>query len=216
MPLVTSADLAAYMHGLTWTPVQQAQIDGVVLPGVQQQLEQYLGRPVEPMHVREARPFTDGRIWLTVSPVWQILSYDWQGQGTFQPTTYVPAPLPPSNMARTWDDASTGMNGSPNGTFVDLGVMPPGYFFMASDIMSYVPVSVIVEYIGGYNGFADQALKLAIERVAAREVERLYDNTIGLRDGSGQPAGDSDPRPKGWQPDELAAFDRIRRRVVAT
>jgi hypothetical protein len=215
--LVNADDLSAYLGGPIWTPLQRNHIETVVLPGVQQELENWLNRPVEPTQVREARPVDcNGIVWLTVSPVWQVLSIDY-GTGT-TPTTpdqYVPGAMGVTAVAdRRWDPAGAGVQGAP------WMAAQPGYLTVQPPLMfpngyQVIP-TVVVTYIGGYNGYVDQALKLDIERVAAREVERLYDNSLSLRDGAGQPAGMSDQRDKGWTDGELAKWTRLRRPVVAT
>lgn len=214
MTLVDSTALSAYMGGATWTEIQESHITDVVLPGVQQELELYLNRPVEPMHVREARPIDDcGRVFLTVTPVWEVIGIDLNGT-VETPTQYQPAALSDvPAIARKYDPAITKMSGTP------FWAAQPGFITVTayiSSLLAGVPNQAVVEYIGGYLGYTDDALKLAILRVAAREVERLYDTSIGLRDGAGQPAGESDRRGKGWTPQELAMFDRLRRRVVST
>jgi hypothetical protein len=220
MTLVNSEQLADYLNGATWSPRQQLHIEEIVLPGVQRELETYLNRPVEPMHVREARqPDCEGRVWPTVSPVWQVLAIHFApgGDSIALDTSFEPVvPMAPSIVtAREWDPAGTKMK-APN-WIIQQGsayIFVPGYIWDPS-----VPLSgsyVVVEYIGGYNGYVDEGLKLDVLRVAAREVERTYDNAVSLRDGAGVALGPSDPRPKGWQPDELAKWDRLRRRVVVS
>lgn len=219
MTIVTGEMLSDYLNGVAWTPRQAMHVEYVVLPGVQRELETYLNRPVEAMHVREARiPDCEGRVWPTVTPVWQVLAIDYTpaGGSPIVPTGYAPpVPLAPIvQTARQWDPAGTQMQ-APNWA-IQQGqpyIVIPGYWDPSISLSGQY---VLVEYIGGYNGYVDEALKLAILRVAAREVERLYDNAVSLRDGSGVAVSPSDPRNKGWTAEELAQFDRLRRRVVVS
>lgn len=219
MTVVTSEDLADYLNGPTWSPRQQLMIDETILPGVQNELETYLNRPVEPMHVREARqPDCEGRVWPTVSPVWRVLAIHYAPAGTvidLQPTFDPDVPMVPQiQTARQWDPAGVGIQ-APN-WLIQQGspfIFIPGAVWDPSMPAGYGGYAV-VEYLGGYNGYVDSGLKLAMLRVAAREVERLFDNAITLRDGAGLPTGPSDPRNKGWSAEELAQWDRLRRRVV--
>lgn len=76
-----------------------------------------------------------------------------------------------------------------------------------------------VTYVGGYDGFAPEFadVRLAILRVAAREMEQRHDDTRSVKDLSTRNEGEMQLRQTvGWQPAELARFDRLRQRVVAT
>lgn len=212
--LVTAAELVTYMQGIVLTTEQTTFVEEIVLPGVQQELETYLGRPVEAMHVREARtPDSEGFIFLTVTPVWEVLSFNYGSDANVVvPTTYKPAALTlTAPGVSLWDPAQHGTGNEPWGTgqanYINLFDYSPVYIGR--------PTQVLVEYIGGYNGHANESLKLGIMRVAAREVGRLFDNTIGLLGGSGQAAQEGDRREKGWTEAELKGYDRMRRRVVA-
>lgn len=221
MSVVTLDEMSAYCNNPDWSPSQAQHIEQAVLPGIQRGLETYLNRPIEPMHVREARqPDCEGRLWPTVTPVWNIIKIDYApiGGSILTPSPYAPAvPMAPVMVtAREWDPAGT-MMGAPNWMWQGGGVnyiTIPGVPWDPSQpgIGGYV----VVEYVGGYNGYVDEGLKLDIMRVAAREISALYDNSIGLRDGAGADAQISDRRDKGWTKDELAAWDRLRRRVVVT
>lgn len=71
----------------------------------------------------------------------------------------------------------------------------------------------IAEYTGGYNGYIDDSLKLAILEVASRTMVPNHDDTLTIKDDvAREPVGQ--PMVKGWTPEELQQFDRIRRRMV--
>ena len=61
-----------------------------------------------------------------------------------------------------------------------------------------------------------KAIRLAILRVASREFQQMNDDTMSLRNAAATPPVDPIPVPaRGWRPEELRQFDRIRRRVIA-
>ena len=76
-----------------------------------------------------------------------------------------------------------------------------------------------ITYTAGYDGHDEKYanVRLAIMRVAAREVEQRHDDTLSVKDLSVRNEGEMQLRQRvGWLPEELARFDRMRRRVVAT
>lgn len=215
MTLVTSEELTAYMGGLELNPDQVGVIESIILPGVQQDLENYLNRPVEPVQVRESvRADDSGFLYFRVTPIHKILSVVQSDGSTvgYSPTT-PPTMTPVTDDIRTYDEW-----GDP-----DLfGYQIEGIPFVGSGFGSIYGYPTYgsrpfyrVEYVAGYNGYVNEALKVDIMRVAAREVEMLFDDTMSLRGGSAEAASNSDQREKGWTQDELVRWDRIRKRVVA-
>jgi hypothetical protein len=69
-----------------------------------------------------------------------------------------------------------------------------------------------VTYIGGYDGRNDEGLKVAILRVAAREISENQDETVGIN--AGEVTGRPQPNILGWTTEELRQWDHLRRRVV--
>jgi hypothetical protein len=223
MSLVTADEVANYLGQMELTDQQRGFLETVILPGVQQELEQYCGRPLEPQLVRESLvPDTEGYINFSVAPVWQIISLKHSSTGTAIPfTNYFPSPAPTdADIAnrRVFDPAGLGQTAVPFrmrlGLSGQLGFFGQDYNSIMWGACSPESQYVVVEYIGGYYGTYDQQLKLAMLRVAARETELMFDDSMSLRDGAIQVGERSDQRNKGWQPEELKAFDRLRRRIV--
>lgn len=75
---------------------------------------------------------------------------------------------------------------------------------------------VTVTYIGGLDPDGDdlEDVKLAILRVAAREATTRHDDVLDPNDLTARRVEDRDKQKLGFQPDELAKFDRLRRRTV--
>ena len=67
---------------------------------------------------------------------------------------------------------------------------------------------------GGINGDQHPGIKLAILRVAAREFMYNHSNATTLVNTEGRKPEDPPPVPKGWREEELAQFDRMRRRTA--
>jgi hypothetical protein len=213
MTLVTIDELTTYMGGLKLTENQRGITESVILPGVQQDLENYLNRPVEPILIREGlRPNDNGYVFFRTTPVHKIISIvTSSGQDTEYAAPTVPELSNPGEY-RTYDEW-----GDPELYKYHVGVMPGGFSLgYYPSFGGYSMPYYRVEYVAGYNGYVNEALKLDITRVTAREVEAQFDDTLSLRGGGTEAAQDSDNRVKGWTQDELEKWDRLRKRVAVT
>lgn len=206
MTLVTGEELKAYLGGLTLTTEQEGICESVILPGVQQELENYLNRPVEPVLVRESvRPDERGFLRFRVTPIHQIVSVGRSdGVATTLPVEWAPALLNPEEL-RILDEW-----GDPELYGYQLDSMSGGIGYPTFGRRPFYRV----EYIAGYNGYVNEALKLDILRVTGREAEMQFDDTMSLRGGATEAAQASDTRQKGWTDEELRKWDRLRRRVM--
>jgi len=150
--------------------------------------------------VREKVQSNDrGDLVLSVTPVHQVISLR---QVSFYNFTELASPditplsdVEDSSVDRVFDSMPESLNVVPGGIYVGRG----GVWF-------------VVEYIGGYNGYVDDALKLSILEVASRTVSVNHDDTMSIKSMNSE-----DPAPqmnKGWKPEELAMFDRLRRRIA--
>lgn len=197
MSLVTVTDLREYMSGISLS-ASQLRTAELVISGTQQALEIYLNRPLELVQVREKRRTTPtGDLILSVTPVYTVISLRRLGHAEVltlpdKDTT----PLSDEDVDRIWDAMSEDNPTVPGGIYTGIG---PGWY--------------VIEYIGGYNGYVDDALKLAILEVASRTMTNNHDDTLTIKDDIAREPT-SPPRPKGWQPEELKMFDRLRRRTV--
>lgn len=197
MALVTATDLREYMSDVSLSPGQMRTAQ-TVLDGVQQTLETYLNRPVQIMQVRERRQSnSSGDLVLTVTPIYKVLSL--RPLGAITPTTMTVfdiTPLTPEDIDRVWDTMPGNNNVVPGGIYVSQ----PGAWYT-------------VEYIGGYNGYANDQIKLAILEVASRIMTTNHDDTMSLKEGiANEPSGQ--PLVRGWTDEELRRFDRLRRRTA--
>ena len=209
MTLVTAEDLTTYMGGLELTAAQAGIVDSIILPGVQQDLENYLNRPVEPVIVRESLKQSDnGFLYFRVTPVHSIVSITTSAGVAVTLPSDIPSALYNPDQLRTLDEW-----GEPDLFGYQLDTFSGGGFIGYPSIGR--PTYHRVVYVAGYNGYVNQGLKLDILRVAAREAEMQFDDTMSLRGGGQEAASDSDDRPKGWTEDELKKWDRLRKRVMA-
>lgn len=218
--LVSIDELTDYMGGLKLTVKQRDITERVILPGVQSELETHLNRYVELTHIREWRPANyDGIVVFTQTPVWRVFSITGQ-RGTDYTPPSPPAWTPPDFVEmtgiRNMDTTNSGLQNTP---------LPYEYAVGGS---AYNPYSSLLggltgtaqepvylcDYLAGWNGAGIPGMKLAMMRVAAREVERQFDDTMSIKGGSQDAAEDSDKRDKYWTQDELLEYDRYRRRVI--
>lgn len=208
MALVEVDELVSYMGGITLTTAQKTHVQEVILPGIQQELENYCNRPLEPVIVREGlRPDDRGFLWFRVTPIHEITSVT-RSDGstvTLNTTPVAPTVSNPDDL-RVYDEW-----GTPELYGYQLSAFSLGY--MGYPTMVATPYYLAI-YTAGYNGFVNEALRLDIMRVGARECEMQFDDTMSLRGGQTEAASDSDSRVKGWTQDELSKWDRLRRRVA--
>ena len=203
--LVSAQELSDYMSGIRLNDSQKRAAEAV-LAGVQADLENYLHRKIEPVRARElVRVDRGGYVNVRHTPVQAVLRI--QNYGSTRPAPrqdVVPNYTPTEDANIPLHDYAPLNNG------VDM-IVPGGVRYGKPD--EYV----LIEYLaGGSRRIVDRLpqIKLAIMRVAAREVQFMHDDTMSLRNGSAQPPADTIPQ-KGWTTEELQRFDRLRRRMVA-
>lgn len=234
MSLVNVEDLTGYMGGITLTPLQEARVGNVILPGIQGELERHLNRKLEPVLMRESLlPDDRGYLVFTEAPVWEVMSVTRSSDGAA-------VPFPPPVIAQPVLTVPAKYDGIVQ-TVVDragLGMDAKSYMmpvaangllgFTGLDYISvmgygaldgfYPEISFVCTYVAGYKGVDDPDLMLDILRVAAREVERMFDDTMSLRDATVGQTENSDSSwrgaSKGWTVAELDSWNRLRRRVT--
>lgn len=208
MAIATPDDLRNHMSGIKMSEPQYAAATDIIL-GVQEELELYLNRPLEVTAMREAVVADEnGFVRLSVSPVREIrriTTVSGTGDTSSYPMGTIPAdtPLPPFD-GPTYDVV-------PKNLGRDL-IFPGGV--QLGSYSSYY----IIDYVGGGSDFIARhlrALKLAILRVAAREWQIKHRDTVSVANGNvGEPTDPVPPSNLGWMEEELANFDRLRRRTV--
>lgn len=209
--IVSVAELRAYMGRPNFTESQH-HIAALTLIGVQQDLENHLNRPLELVQVREVRRSDNyGHVNTTISPIHKVISI-----------------TALDNLESVFDLVQVGYTPTPEIMVRDMLVTADGrlldHLYPSVGDPMIVPggiyagtygINYAVEYVGGYNGYVNQGLKLDILRIAAREMAPNHTNSINLRDGNPQEVNPTDSRPSGWTKEELEGWDRLRRRVIA-
>jgi len=203
--LVSVGDLRRYMGGIQGEEGHR-QTMADIIAGVQESLENYLNRPVEKVQVREyVVSNSKGFVHLSVSPVHEIIRCGVNVVPTTPDQTVI---IPPVQDRLVTDEDR----------MVDLApkvIKEPRYRIVPGGLYINTPhTPVMVDYIGGYNGYVDNAMKMAITRVAAREWAVNNVDTAGMREGIAAETEVGDQRSVGWAQDELRALQRKRRRVV--
>lgn len=203
--LVSAEELSAYMSGIRLNNTQM-EAATAVLAGVQASLETHLHRLLEPVRAREmVRVDRNGFLNVRHTPVTGVLRIqDYGSTLPSLPGSVVPNYTPESNVDLPLRDYVPVNNG--------LHMIVPGGIKYGSPDQY-----VLVEYVaGGDRRVQDHLpqLKLAIMRVAAREVQFMHDDTMSLRNATASTPADTIPQ-KGWTEEELRQFDRLRRRIMA-
>jgi hypothetical protein len=209
MTIVQLEELLNSMDNPSLTAAQEQHIEQVILPAVQRDLESYCNRPLEKKQFRERiRPDSDGFIWFSKTPVWEIISLqDVNGLAvTFTPPT-VPAYVPSTDpdiedvdlVGTGWVDESYKLYVTPLNPY-GLYFGQPSYYYAT--------------YVAGFDCRRNTKVKDGIIEVAQRRVNVLFMKDVGLRQGSVEPSAQRDNRGPEWTPEELEQFDRYRRRVA--
>lgn len=214
MSIVTVDELIDYMDGFQLTDRQRQHVEAVILPGLVEQLENHLNRPVTPVQVRETLTADrEGYIWFSYTPVQKIIRI-MRSDGKEVP---VATPANTSPVPQD-DDVERTVDLSPNYSGDTYRYQIPGHspYFPTLDPIFFGEPTYIVDYICAFPWDVLNAMKRDILAIAAREVESMWDHTMSLRGGQQEAASRSDDRPKGWTEDELKKWDVYRRRLVVT
>ncbi len=119
----------------------------------------------------------------------------------------------PDEVGRLWLSATPIISvSSPAGLMPGAGNSLSGTYPAFLLTGGYEPVTVT--YVGGLAGEDEDDVRLAILRAAAREVTVRHDDTLGVSDLTTRRIDAVDRRTPGFLPEELAQFDRLRRRTV--
>lgn len=209
MALINLQDLLNRMDNPAITDSEESYIETVILPGVQEELESYCGRPLERKQVRERlNPDCEGYVWFSMTPVWQIISVV-HADGT--PASYAPPAVPAYVPSTDPNIADIDLVGSAWSEFTYKAYIQPlnpyGIYFNAAPFY-------YVTYIAGLDISNDASAKSEMYEVAKRQVNEMFVKDMGIRHGSVEQANNADTRPPMWTPDELVKFDRYRRRIA--
>lgn len=123
----------------------------------------------------------------------------------------------PDEYGRLWPKVTPVLSVSdPSGLFPGPGNMLGGTYGLEY-AFGGAPAPVTVTYVGGLDLEADdlEDVRLAILRAASDEMEVRHDDTLSPSDLEGRRPAPPARRMPGFTAEELAKFDRLRRRTVA-
>jgi len=204
--LVTVGDVRRHLGGIT-IPDGMTSVLEDVIARAQKMVETYLNRPVEKVQVRElARADSKGYLYLSVTPVWKVISC---GSATAQdsvtstePYTVVPDESLGDNP-RVIDQVGSVLS---NGWDVSYGRVRSNTFIPGK--------RYAVEYIGGLDPAQIDDIKRVILQVSAREWGMYNIPAAGLQGGTPNMAEPQDTRGLSLSDDERRMIQRYKRRVA--
>ena len=197
--LVSVAELRQKLNGVRFNDGQVSEAT-ILLSGLQEEIETFLNRPVEPTLVRElASADANGIARLAVTPV--ISVFEVSRFGTTNNT-----------VTSSWTSiAPKDRDGYPEGR--KMAFMGNGYIVPGGVRVGVPGVSYFVEYVGGLTGTPVAGIKRAILQIAARTWTAERGDAVALQDGNPSDT-DNLVGPSGWTYEELGRFARYQRRVV--
>ena len=186
MALVTKADVKTYMD-ITLTPLQEDAAD-VVLAGLQSELETYLGRPLEVnTYTDEVHVMGSDHVGVPMSSFFynhdssDSSSGAWPTISTF---TDPPETVYLRNSPVVTVTSVTRRGASVSAT-TDTLVEYTNYTVRRYGIDVYGSLpndKITVTYTGGLAGGSIPMLKLLLLRAAAREMQNMHDDVVGIKD----------------------------------
>jgi hypothetical protein len=204
MVLVSLDDLTTYMD-IKFSNRQQRAAQ-FVLSGLQSELEAYLRRPIE------IGTFVEQHVVPSDSGSFPVSShlYDYTLDTTGNPPSYIQPAL------------TVYMRNSPITSVDNVKVYPSnGASIAAVENVDYVVQRygldlyrampddrVEVTYVAGLDGAALPVFRLLILRAAAREMQNMHDDVVGLKDLESRNVA---PLTTGFTPEELQSVKRWRR-----
>ena len=212
MALVTKADIVKYMD-ITLTPLQEDSAD-TILAGLQSEMETYLGRPVEVnTYTDEVHVMGSDHVGVPMSSFFYNHDSSDSSSGAW-PTISTFTDPPETGYLRNSPIVtvtSVKRRGASASATTDTLVEYTNYIVRRYGIDVYGSLpndKVTVTYTAGLTGSGIPMFKLMILRAAAREMQNMHDDVIGIKD--------LDPRETtlaeiGFMEKELLAIKRYRR-----
>ena len=212
MALVTKADVTKYMD-ITLTPLQEDTAD-TIIAGLQSELETYLGRPVEVnTYTDEVHVMGSDHVGVPMGSFFHTHDSSDSTSGawpTIQTFTDPPETVYLRNSPIVTVTSVTRRGASASAT-TDTLVEYTNYIVRRYGIDVYGSLpndKITVTYTAGLVGAGIPVLKLMILRAAAREMQNMHDDVVGIKD--------LDPRETtlaevGFLEKELLAIKRYRR-----
>lgn len=206
--LVSVGDVRRYLGGVSIPEGLTVELENVIARA-QKAVETNINRPVERVQVREVvRADSKGYVYLSVSPVWKIISCGGTTAPLTPPNTITPYTMTPDPSLGD-DPRIIDKVGVINGNTLWENV--PGYFYVGWIGFNR---NYIVEYIAGLDPDNIDDIKRVIIQVAAREWGRIHVGGAALNSGNIQTVDAQDSRGLSLADDEIQAIRRYRRIVA--
>jgi hypothetical protein len=212
MAIVTKADIVKYMD-ITLTPLQEDSAD-TILAGLQSEMETYLGRPVEVnTYTDEVHVMGSDHVGVPMNSFFYNYNSSDSSSGAW-PTIATFTDPPETVYLRNSPIVtvtSVKRRGASATATEDTLVEYTNYIVRRYGIDVYGSLpndKVTVTYTAGLVGSGIPMFKLMILRAAAREMQNMHDDVVGIKD--------LDPRETtlaeiGFMEKELLAIKRYRR-----
>jgi hypothetical protein len=209
MALVTVSDLKTYMD-ISFSNRQEDAAQ-FVLDGLQSELETYLRRPIEVSSFVEVQRMENNDIGIPMSSFFYNTDYNTTGvsQEMAQPPTCIYL-----NNSPVVSVSSVTIQ-HPLDATVTTQVAERDYIVRPYGIdlyTAYANDKVTVTYTAGYDGDGIKMFKLMILRAAAREVQNMHDDVVGIKDLGAREVALQET---GFLEKELASVKRWRRNRIA-
>lgn len=209
--LVSTAELSKYMD-ISFS-ARQSDAAGYVLSGLQSELESYLRRPIEVDTFEEAHVLEG--TYSNVPPT--TMFYDFSADMTGQPTSSVYGQVPLTVYLRNTPVTSVQAVTlySPTTPSASVGLVENTDYLVRRYGVDIYPArpndKVVVTYTAGLEGAAIPVLRLMILRAAAREMQNMHDDVVGIKDLETRNVA---PLQTGFTAEELKALRRWKRVTV--
>ena len=208
--LVTPDDLAKYMD-LRFDNRQQDSAE-LVLAGIQNEIETYINRPLELFEVTEeytipddyglvspyAYFYTTNSTSISTNTLAQVVEPGYSLRVRNAPVVEIDQVRVKSQYTNTWRTMRAGDNYTKQRWGIIL------YRALANDIVE-------ITYTGGLDGEHLPYIKLLILRAAAREMENMVDDVVGIKDLNTRQIT---IREIGLTDKELQSLKRLKRKMV--
>ena len=212
MALVTKADVTKYMD-ITLTPLQEDTAD-TIIAGLQSELETYLGRPVEVnTYTDEVHVMGSDHVGVPMGSFFYSSDASDGSSGAWPtiPTFTDPPETVYLRNSPVVTVTSVKRRGASASATEDTLAEYTNYIVRRYGIDVYGSLpndKITVTYTAGLVGGSIPVLKLMILRAAAREMQNMHDDVVGIKD--------LDPRETtlaeiGFLEKELLAIKRYRR-----
>lgn len=209
MSLVTVSDLRTYMD-ISFTNRQEDAAQ-FVLDGLQSELESFLRRPIEVATFVETQRLDNNDVGVPMSSFFYNSDYNTTGVAqnmAMPPATIYLANSPVISVSSVTIKHPTNANVYTQVAERDYIIRPYGIDLYTA----YANDAVTITYTAGYVGSEIKVFKLMILRAAAREVQNMHDDVVGIKDLEARQVALTET---GFLEKELNSVKRWRRNRIA-